>query len=278
MFNTQSTANRRIKMCPICGEKNFSRLSHHLTVAHNVDRDESLTLLAYTDRNNLSQPSIASVSGSSPINCSTNHLDKSPQPTPITINTNNQQITLPGPSPSINDLDHTGSLLTTSSSSNEQQSMNNGISADGKKRLLCPRCDTWVLNLTDHLIKKHHLVSKQERLPFLRLARNRDSLMNNNAKSTNNAFLISPNDPQTNSSGVNKQYQNIIKKYRKNIDNLLPVSSSPLPNPETSPLACVTPSKQISSTRNSTKDVRSSFYYFNQSICFVLLDCNSSKI
>ena len=261
MFNAQSTANRRIKVCPICNEKNFSRLSHHLTVAHNVDRDESLTLLAYTDRNNLSQPSIASVSGSSPINCSTNHLDKSPRQTPISINTNNQQITSVGPSPSINDSDQPNSLLTTSSSSNEHHSMNNGLSSDGKKRLLCPRCDTWVLNLTDHLIKKHHLVSKQERLPFLRLARNRDSLMNNNnntGKLNNNAFLISPNDQQQMSpaGGVNKKYHNIIKKYRKTIDNLLPVSSSPLPNPDTSSLANVTSSKQISNARNSNKDVR----------------------
>lgn len=269
MFNTQSTANRRIKVCPICGEQNFSRLSHHLTVAHNVNRDESLTLLAYTDRNNLPQPSIASVSGSSPINCSTNHLEKSPQQTPITINTNNQQITLSGPSPSIHDSDQqTSSLLTTSSSSHEHHSMNNGVSTDGKKRLLCPRCDTWVLNLTDHLIKKHHLVSKQERLPFLRLARNRDSLMNNNGKPNNNAFLISPNDQQQTSPGVNKKYQNIIKKYRKNIDNLLPVSSSPLHNPETSPLANLTSSKQISSARNAGRDVSSRFFLIDSIFFF----------
>jgi hypothetical protein len=237
VLNTQSTANRRIKVCPICGEKNFSRLSHHLTVAHNLNREESLTLLAYTDRNNNNNnngnnhSSIATVSGSSPINPSTNHLDKSPQQTPISINTNNQQIPSSESSPPINDSDN--HPILTSSSPNGQQSTNY-LPIDGKKRLLCPRCDTWVLNLTDHLIKKHHLVSKQERLPFLRLARNRYTA-SNTEKSSTNAFIISPNDQQT-SAAANKKYQNIIKKYRKKI--LTPIqaasSSLSLPTHETS--------------------------------------------
>ena len=254
IINTQSTANRRVKICPICGEQNFSRLSHHLTVAHNLYREESLTLLAYTDRNNTPHPSIATVSGSSPIDSSANHLDKSPQQTPISINTNNQQITNSGSSPPINDADHRNlnPNLTTSSSPNEQQSVNTGLSTDGKKRLLCPRCDTRVLNLTDHLIKKHHLVSKQDRLPFLRLARNRDSALNIE-KSSSNAFLISPNDQQT-STMENKKYQNIIKKYRKNVLNPIPASSSPLPIHETSSTNSNL-SKQISSSRTSTKEV-----------------------
>ncbi|CAF1230720.1 unnamed protein product [Rotaria sordida] len=214
-LNTQSTANRRIKMCPICGEKNFSRLSHHLTVSHNLNREESLTLLAYTDRNinnhNNNNSSIATVSGSSPINSSTNHLDKSPQQTPITINTNNQQIPSSVSSPALNDSDNNNnnnnnnSIITTSSPPNEQQSTN-------------------FTHMDDHLIKKHHLVSKQERLPFLRLARNRHSI-SNIEKSSTNSFFISPNDQQTVAT-VNKKYQNIIKKYRKKPFNSIPVSSS----------------------------------------------------
>jgi len=263
--SAHSTANRRIKICPICGEQNFSRLSHHLTVAHNLNRAESLALLAYPDRNNNNtHSSIATVSGSSPINSTANQFDKSPQQTPISINTNNQQITSTHSSPSIHDTENRVNLIQ--SSPTEQQSAN-GLSIDGKKRLLCPCCDTWVLNLTDHLIKKHHLSSKQERLPFLRLARNRQSAVNGE-KSSTNSFLISPLDQQqqTNSSEANKKYQNIIKKYQKKPFYSHPASSSStLLNQESSAtnsnqnlLAITNPinsSKQISPSRSSSKDV-----------------------
>ncbi len=241
-----SAGYRRGKICPICGEKNFSRLSHHLAVSHNLDRPEILTLLAYNDQNNNNNnnnnPSIASVSGSSPINTPPNILDKSPRQTPISINTNNQQITCPSSpiSESDNQQLNQPSLTTTSSSPLDQQS-SNYLPIDGKKRLLCPRCDTWVLNLTDHLIKKHHLISKQERLPFLRLARNRYAtpsstpnpiLNGNEEKHSTNSFLISPDHSSSNTNqsneqqlqsqqanllqqAANKKYQNIVKKYRK---------------------------------------------------------------
>ncbi|CAF4428403.1 unnamed protein product, partial [Rotaria magnacalcarata] len=60
-------------------------------------------------------------------------------------------------------LTTTTTTLTTASSSPIDNQSSSYLPVDGKKRLLCPRCDTWVLNLTDHLIKKHHLISKQER-------------------------------------------------------------------------------------------------------------------
>ncbi|CAF4934262.1 unnamed protein product, partial [Rotaria magnacalcarata] len=80
---------------------------------------------------------------------------------------NNQQITLSGSSPPVTDSDNNNNnnhLTTATGSSPYEQQSSNYLPIDGKKRLLCPRCNTWVLNLTDHLIKKHHLVSKQERL------------------------------------------------------------------------------------------------------------------
>ncbi len=229
--------------------------------------------MAYTDRNNISHPSIATVSGSSPINSSANHLDKSPQQTPISINTNNQQITSSESSPPIND---STPILATNLSTTEQQIANGSLTADGKKRLLCPRCDTWVLNLTDHLIKKHHLVSKQERLPFLRLARNREANMNME-KSSSNAFLISPNE-QHMSSAVNKKYQNIIKKYRKGIISPIPASSSPKSNHETSSTMNSNSSKHISMSRNSIKDVRKIFGSNEYLLSIFYLACYSSKI
>lgn len=251
-----SAAYRRGKLCPICGEKNFSRLSHHLAVTHNLDRQEILTLLAYTDQNNNTNntnPSIASVSGSSPTNTPSNAPDKSPQQTPISINTNNQQITCPSSpiSESDNHSLNQPSLTTTTSSSPLEQQSANYLPIDGKKRLLCPRCDTWVLNLTDHLIKKHHLISKQERLPFLRLARNRyatpsstpTTLVNGNEeKTSSNSFLISPDqhssintnhqssplqqNPSLLQQAANRKYQNIVKKYRKKHLNSIPIPSA----------------------------------------------------
>ncbi|CAF4228806.1 unnamed protein product [Rotaria sp. Silwood2] len=268
--NSQTAGYRRGKSCPICGETNFSRLSHHLTVTHNLQRNEMLTLLAYTDQNNNNNnhPSIASVSGSSPTNTPSIAMDKSPQQTPISINTNNQQITCPSSPISESDNQQLNqsslttitttttttipSITTTSSSPIDNQS-SNYLPVDGKKRLLCPRCDTWVLNLTDHLIKKHHLISKQERLPFLRLARNRyatpsstpNTITNgNDDKLTANSFLISPDHSSSNINQTNEQqlhtqqsnllqqaanrkYQNIVKKYRKKfLGSMQPPSSN----------------------------------------------------
>ncbi|CAF0789410.1 unnamed protein product [Rotaria sordida] len=262
--NSHTSNYRRGKCCPICGEKNFSRLSHHLAVTHNLQRHEMLTLLAYTDQNNNNNhPSIASVSGSSPTNTPSISMDKSPQQTPISINTNNQQITCPSSPISESDNHHQSALTTTTtttitaSSSPIDNQSSNYLPVDGKKRLLCPRCDTWVLNLTDHLIKKHHLISKQERLPFLRLARNRyatpsstpNTIINgNDDKLTTNSFLISPdhsssninqtNEHQTHSQqsnilqqAANRKYQNIVRKYRKKfLGSMQPPPSLPSSN------------------------------------------------
>ncbi len=116
------------------------------------------------------------------------------------------------------------------------------------------------------MIKKHHLVSKQERLPFLRLARNRYSTTNTD-KSSTNSFLISPNVHQKTTTppttAINKNYQNIIKKYRKKIFNPIPASSSssllPLTTHETSSINSnqnlLTTSKQILTSKNTNKDV-----------------------
>lgn len=255
ILNTQSTANRRVKVCPICGEQNFSRLSHHLTVAHNLNREESLTLLAYADRTNNNssnnQSSIPLVSSSSP-----KHLDRSPQQTPISINTNNQQIPSTGFSPLGIDGDLNSHTVTViPSSSPREQQLSNHSPRDGKKRLLCPRCDTWVLNLTDHLIKKHHLVSKQERLPYLRLARSRATENNAVKLTTNHSLATGANDSPT-PPVANKDYQNIVQKYRKQLLNSVPAPSSSLPTHETAPSTSPPKVTLTSKGANLNKDVR----------------------
>ena len=69
-------------------------------------------------------------------------------------------------------------------------------------------------------------MSKQERLPFLRLARNNPPTLNIEKSSTNSSIL-GANDQQ-NLIGANKKYQNIIKKYRKKIfhSNIIPSLSN----------------------------------------------------
>lgn len=244
--NSTSNGQRSVKPCPLCGEKNFNRLTQHLATEHNLDRQEVATLLAYTDQNNNKNarpPSMVSASSNSPSVTPSMHLDKSPQPTPISINTNNQQITCPSSPISESDAVQTkvgsDSVVHTNSASSpspiDQQS-STGLPLDGKKRLLCPRCNTWVLNLTDHLIKKHHLISKQERLPFLRLARNRyvtpSSTPNTvtsggDDQTPTNSFMISPDHSSPSSQLSNeqqqqqhshnnlRQFQNLDKKNRK---------------------------------------------------------------
>jgi hypothetical protein len=226
VFSTTPLAanvHRRVKACPICGEKKFSRLSHHLTVVHNISPDDLPTVLAQLESNPISFDTsmMPTVGTSSPKTVSVHQLDSSPQPTPININTNNQQITSALSPPSSLVDPETNAVVIPNLSPNEQQTTNY-TSIDGKKRLLCPCCDTWVLNLTDHLIKKHHLLSKQERLPFLRMARNRQTPGNG---------LITLSTEQQQQALNNHKYQNIMKKYRKKITSpTQAASSSTCPN------------------------------------------------
>jgi hypothetical protein len=58
------------------------------------------------------------------------------------------------------------------SSSNDESNTNHQIhSNDYETRLRCPNCDTWVVNLSDHLRKTHRIASPVDRKPLLRMAR-----------------------------------------------------------------------------------------------------------
>lgn len=188
-----------------------------------MNRQESLTVLAHAGRKSLNPTAhsmIASASGSSPKMMSNTDLDKSPQPTPISITTNNQQITSES-SPTFTAIESE----TTSITNNNETGLQNFSPVDGKKRLLCPQCETWVLNLTDHLIKKHHLLSKQDRLPYLRLARTRQNTNNNDKLSTSSFIIPSEQNIERQKSfellqaealNADRKYQQIVKKFRKN--------------------------------------------------------------
>ncbi|CAF1128431.1 unnamed protein product, partial [Didymodactylos carnosus] len=243
-------SNRRTKTCPICGLNNFSRLSHHLTVVHNLNRQESFSILSYSNLHNDDHSPNSNMKNNNHHQPATTS-NKSPQQTPINLNTNNQlkspiaesissspvTIATASTTTTIPTLTTTTTTTSSPSSTAEQQSY---VPLDGKKRLLCPRCATWVLNLTDHLIKKHHLVSKQERLPFLRMARNRyipgssttqllttgkqnGCDMNGSIKTTNitqHPFVISPDYPlnDTDSNGKDKQETMVSTNEQRNAD------------------------------------------------------------
>jgi hypothetical protein len=146
------------------------------------------------------------------------------------------------------------------------------------------------LNLTDHLIKKHHLISKQERLPFLRLARNRyatpSSTPHSDDKPVPNSFLISPDrsSPNTNQSteqqqqsqqatllqqAANRKYQNIVKKYRKKfLDTIQPPSST---NSATSSLS-------NSNTPNHSMNRSTSLSSYDHSLVHSTLPLSSHEV
>ncbi|UJR35685.1 hypothetical protein I4U23_028434 [Adineta vaga] len=58
------------------------------------------------------------------------------------------------------------------SSSNDDGNSNQQIHTnDYETRLRCPNCETWVVNLSDHLRKTHRIASPVDRKPLLRMAR-----------------------------------------------------------------------------------------------------------
>ncbi|CAF0847362.1 unnamed protein product [Rotaria sordida] len=73
------------------------------------------------------------------------------------------------------------SQLNSSSSNQQQRSAPNddrtsninhqAHTNDYETRLRCPNCETWVVNLSDHLRKTHRIASPVDRKPLLRMAR-----------------------------------------------------------------------------------------------------------
>ncbi|CAF1599999.1 unnamed protein product [Adineta ricciae] len=97
-------------------------------------------------------------------------------PTTFTFHQNNQhdehsilqqQQMLTAPSqPQLNSNQHQRSSSNDDGSSSQPTHSN-----DYETRLRCPNCETWVVNLSDHLRKTHRIASPVDRKPLLRMAR-----------------------------------------------------------------------------------------------------------
>lgn len=74
------------------------------------------------------------------------------------------------------------------------QSMNTSISFSS-----CPNCETWVVNLSDHLRKTHRIASPVDRKPLLRMARLEKRRMTEtaNTSSSTNSTMLKPSPPST---------------------------------------------------------------------------------
>ena len=63
----------------------------------------------------------------------------------------------------------------------------------------CPNCETWVVNLSDHLRKTHRIASPVDRKPLLRMARLEKRRMTETAttSSSTNSTMLKPSPPST---------------------------------------------------------------------------------
>ncbi|CAF1592150.1 unnamed protein product, partial [Adineta ricciae] len=95
-------------------------------------------------------------------------------PTTFTFQPNNQmdeQSTLQQQSIASSSQSQSNSQQQRSSSNDEVQNNHQTHPNDYETRLRCPNCDTWVVNLSDHLRKTHRIASPVDRKPLLRMAR-----------------------------------------------------------------------------------------------------------
>lgn len=66
----------------------------------------------------------------------------------------------------------------------------------------CPNCDTWVVNLSDHLRKTHRIASPVDRKPLLRMARLEKRRMTESATNSSTNSAIQPTARQLTSTLV----------------------------------------------------------------------------
>jgi len=149
-------------------------------------------------------------------------------PTTFTFQPNNNQIdeqsTLQQQSvPSSSQSQLSSSNQQQRSSSNDESNNNSHQihPNDYETRLRCPNCDTWVVNLSDHLRKTHRIASPVDRKPLLRMARLEKRRM---TESANNPSTTTVTNRQTSStlmvnglptSHPNNEIENLLFKHEQ---------------------------------------------------------------
>ncbi|CAF0944864.1 unnamed protein product [Adineta steineri] len=115
-----------------------------------------------------------------------------------------------------------------SSSSNDDGNSNPNHQThtnDYETRLRCPNCETWVVNLSDHLRKTHRIASPVDRKPLLRMARLEKRRMaesaNHSSPSTTTTTLLKTSHPSLSSTLVVNGLSSSQHTNTNEIENLL---------------------------------------------------------
>jgi len=112
------------------------------------------------------------------------------------------------------------SISNQQSVSNDDRNTNHqGHTNDYETRLRCPNCETWVVNLSDHLRKTHRIASPVDRKPLLRMARLEKRRMTesaNNSSSSSTTILKVPPSSTLVVNGLTTSHTNTNE-----IENLL---------------------------------------------------------
>ncbi|CAF3546262.1 unnamed protein product [Rotaria sordida] len=107
------------------------------------------------------------------------------------------------------------------SSSNDESNTNNQTHPnDYETRLRCPNCDTWVVNLSDHLRKTHRIASPVDRKPLLRMARLEKRRMTESANNTSTinrrtSSTLIVNGLQSSHTNTNNEIENLLFKQEQ---------------------------------------------------------------
>ena len=111
-----------------------------------------------------------------------------------------------------------------SSSSDDVSNANPTHPNDYETRLRCPKCDTWVVNLSDHLRKTHRIASSVDRKPLLRMARLEKRRMTESASNSSTTPPTTTNSAATTTTTVTRSPTNLIVNglaTNNEIENLL---------------------------------------------------------
>ncbi len=86
--------------------------------------------------------------------------------------------------------------------------------------LRCPNCDTWVVNLSDHLRKTHRIASPVDRKPLLRMARLEKRRMTESANNPSSTTTTTNRQPSSTlmvnglpTSHSNNEIENLLYKH-----------------------------------------------------------------
>jgi len=139
-------------------------------------------------------------------------------PTTFTFHTNNQldeQSALQ--QQSLTASSQISSVSNPQLSANDDRNTNNQAHTnDYETRLRCPNCETWVVNLSDHLRKTHRIASPVDRKPLLRMARLEKRRMTESANNTSSSTTTILKPPPLVVNGLPTSHTNTNE-----IENLL---------------------------------------------------------